>query len=63
MKDACCKVLLRDSSKCNEDEALPFPKTWTGKLILEWLQLKGYLALSDVRLKSGKEEESGKQTL
>jgi hypothetical protein len=42
---------------------LPFPKTWTGKLILEWLQLKGYLALSDVRLKSGKEEESGKQTL
>jgi hypothetical protein len=33
---------------------LPFPKTWTEELILEWLQLKGYLALSNVRLKSGK---------
>ena len=33
---------------------MPFPKTWTEELILEWLQLKGYLALSNVRLKSGK---------
>jgi hypothetical protein len=33
---------------------LPFPKTWTEELILEWLQLEGYLALSNVRLKSGK---------
>jgi hypothetical protein len=41
---------------------LPFPKTWTEELILEWLQLKGYLALSNVRLKSGKKEESRKQT-
>ena len=36
------------------DATLPFPKTWTEELILEWLQLKGYLALSNVRLKSGK---------
>jgi hypothetical protein len=38
----------------NRGGVLPFPKTWTEELILEWLQLKGYLALSNVRLKSGK---------
>jgi hypothetical protein len=45
---------LCDSSKCNNGETLPFPKTWTEELILEWLQLKGYLTLSNVRLKSGR---------
>ena len=33
---------------------MPFPKTWTEEPILEWLQLKEYSALSNVRLKSGK---------
>ena len=33
---------------------MPFPRTWTEELILEWLLLKGYLALSNVRLKSGR---------
>ena len=33
---------------------MPFAKNWVEELILEWLLLKGYLALSNVRLKSGK---------
>jgi hypothetical protein len=32
---------------------MPFPKTWTEELVLEWLPLKGYLTFSNVRLKSG----------
>ena len=33
---------------------MPFAKNWVEELILEWLLLKGYLALSNIRLKSGK---------
>jgi hypothetical protein len=33
---------------------MPFAKTWTEELILEWLLLRGYVALQNVRLKSGK---------
>jgi len=33
---------------------MPFTKNLVEELILEWLLLKGYLALSNVRLKSGK---------
>jgi len=33
---------------------MPFTRNWVEELILEWLLLRGYLALSNVRLKSGK---------
>ena len=33
---------------------MPFPKNWVEELISEWLLLKGYLAISNVRLKSGR---------
>lgn len=33
---------------------MPIPKTWIEELAYEWLQLKGYLAISNVRLRSGK---------
>jgi len=33
---------------------MPFTRNWVEELILEWLLLKGYLALSNVRLKSGR---------
>ena len=33
---------------------MPFTRNWVEELILEWLLLKGYLALSNARLRSGK---------
>jgi methionine aminopeptidase len=36
------------------DRSMPFVKTWTEELISEWLLLKGYIALQNVRLKSGR---------
>ena len=33
---------------------MPFAKNWVEELILEWLLLKGYIALSNVRLRSGR---------
>ncbi len=33
---------------------MPFPKNWVEELIIEWLHLKGFLVLSNVRLKSGR---------
>ena len=33
---------------------MPIPKNWAEELILEWLTLKGYMAQSNVRLKSGR---------
>jgi len=32
---------------------MPIAKTWTEELVLEWLQLKGYVTLQNVRLRSG----------
>ena len=33
---------------------MPFPKNWVEELVLEWLLLRGYLAISNVRLESEK---------
>ena len=33
---------------------MPFPRNWVEELIYEWLTLKGYLTLSNIRLKSGR---------
>mgnify|MGYP001626291153 CR=1 FL=1 len=33
---------------------MPFPRNWVEELIWEWLQLKGYVVLANLRLASGK---------
>jgi len=33
---------------------MPIPRNWVEELVLEWLLLRGYIAISNVRLKSGR---------